>query len=58
VARKLLYEMLKLDIDRMLDITERVTKEEGALGKIFREVYEYKGYLIKIEVDIEKKENR
>ena len=49
--------MLKLDIDRMLDITERVTKEEGALGKIFREVYEYKGYLIKIEVDIEKKEN-
>jgi len=50
--------MLKLDIDRMLDITERVIKEEGALGKIFREVYEYKGYLIKIEVDIEKKENR
>ena len=58
MARKLLYEMLKLDIDRMLDITERVIKEEGALGKIFREVYEYKGYLIKIEVDIEKKENR
>jgi len=50
--------MLELDIDRMLDITERIIKEEGALGKIFREVYEYKGYLIKIEVDIEKKENR
>jgi len=50
--------MLELDIDRMLDITERIIKEEGALGKIFREVHEYKGYLIKIEVDIEKKENR
>ncbi len=50
--------MLELDIDRMLDITERIIKEEGALGKIFREAYEYKGYLIKIEVDIEKKENR
>ena len=48
--------MLKLDIDRMLDITERVIKEEGALGKIFREVYEYEGYLIKIEVDIRKSE--
>ena len=47
--------MLKLDIDRMLDITERVIKKEGALGKIFREVYEHEGYLIKIEVDIRKK---
>jgi len=47
--------MLKLNIDRMLDITERVIKEEGALGKIFREVYEYKGYLVKIEVGIKKK---
>jgi len=55
VARKLFCDMLKLNIDRMLDITERVIKEEGALGKIFREVYEYKGYLIKIEVDIKKK---
>jgi len=47
--------MLKLNIDRMLDITERVIKEEGALDKIFREVYEYEGYLIKIEMDIRKK---
>jgi len=47
--------MLKLNIDRMLDITERVIKEEGALGKLFREVYEYKGYIIKIEVDVRKK---
>jgi len=47
--------MLELDIDRMLGTTERLIKEEGALGKIFREIYEYKGYLIKIEVDIRKK---
>ena len=35
MARKLLSEMLKLDIDRMLDITERVIKEKGAFGKYF-----------------------
>ncbi len=48
--------MLKLDVDRMIDIAERVIRKEGALGKLFREVYEYRGYLIKIEIDIRKKE--
>ena len=42
MVRKLLSEMLKLNIDRMLDITERVIKEEGALDKIFRGVYDTK----------------
>jgi len=47
--------MLILDIDKMIDVTEQVIKEEGAIGKLFRERYEYKDYIIKIEIDIHKK---
>lgn len=47
--------MLELDIDSMIQITERVITEEGALGKFFRKRFDYKGFSIKVEVEVLKK---
>ena len=48
--------VLELDIDSMIKITERVITEEGALGKFFRKRFDYKGFSIKVEVEVWKKQ--
>lgn len=44
--------MLELDIDNMIKITERVINEEGAIGKLFRKQFDYKGFHIKVEIEV------